>query len=183
MKIEIRKLRLLFLYRTIFFKRVTFTSEDKNLETIIKALNIKKRKQKIEFVYDEAIKYIDQYYTTDLCKFKNSQCIVQRQNNNHEVNGCCRICPLVTNKGCPSKNIACKLVYCKTALANLKPLKINNIPILKCLSLRQRLIVMGNFFNTREEILKDINYGVVYSTCRSLKREIQLAVYRRKNKL
>lgn len=169
MIIEIKNNKLLFLYRTFLFKFIKFNTKDKKLVSIVNALNIKDRKLKLEYVYDEAIKYINTYYSQDLCKFENNQCIAQRNGMSSNVNGCCRNCPLVTDSGCSSANLVCKLVYCKTALGNIKKLKFNHIPILRCLSIKQRIILRGSFFNTREQILKNLNYGIIYSFINSLK--------------
>lgn len=177
MELELKNIKLLFLYRSFLFKFVKFRTKDRDLVTIVKALNIKKRKFRIEYVYDEAVKYINKYYSDDLCKFENNQCIAQRKDGNGNTNGCCRMCPIVTDKGCPSSNLACKLVYCKTALGNLKLLKLHDIRILRCLSFFQRVILRGSFFNTREEILKDLNYGIVYGVIRGLMKELRLDVY------
>jgi len=182
MLIELKNTKMLFLYRSFLFRFVKFETKDEKLKVIVDALNIKKRKDRIEYVYDEAIKYINKYYSEDLCKFENNQCIAQRNNNGY-TNGCCRKCILVTDKGCPSVNLACKLIYCKTALGNIKLLKLSDIPVLKCLSLCQRVILKGSFFSTREEILKDLNYGLIYSSIRALKKVIQLDLYRLKNSL
>jgi len=39
------------------------------------------------------------------------------------------------------------------------------------------MVLRSSFFNTREEILKDLNYGLVYSLFRNIKKEIQLHLY------
>ncbi len=169
---ELRNTKLLFLYRSFLFRLVKFETKNNTLKTIVNALNIKKRKQRIEYVYDEAVKYINDYYKEDLCQFKNNQCIAQRKSNNKKINGCCRVCPLVTDKGCPSSNLACKLIYCKTALKNLKLLKIRDIQVLKCLSIFQRLTLKGSFFQTREEIIKDLYYGPIYSSFKTIFKEL-----------
>ena len=171
MKIKLKSTKLLFLYRSFLFKKVRFVTGDKSLSKMVKALNIKTRKKRIEYVYDEAIKYINKYYSEDLCLFENNQCIVQRMTNSKNINGCCRGCHLVTDSGCVTDNLVCKLVYCKTALGNLKLLKFYQIPILKCLSLSQRLILRGSFFNTREEILNEMNYGLIYNIIKILRNK------------
>ena len=174
MEIVVKNTMLLFLYRSFCFKFVQFKTYNNNLINIVDALNIKNKKKRIEYVYDDAIKYINDYYYEDLCKFENGRCIVQRKNNNDNVNGCCRMCPLVTDRGCPSSNLVCKLVYCKTALGNFKLLKLYQIPILKCLSIRQRIILQASFFCTRDEIIKKLNYGIIYSSFIFLKKELCL---------
>ena len=168
---ELKSTKLLFLYRSFLFKHIKFETKDNNLKTIVDALNIKKRKQRIEYVYDEAIKYINNYYSDDLCKFENNKCIVQRNSKKDIINGCCKLCPLVTDKGCPSSNLACKLIYCNTALGNLKLLKLRDIQILKCLSILQRLTLKGDFFLTKEEIIKDLYYGPIYSSFKTTFKE------------
>ena len=168
----VKSTKLLFLYRSLLFRHVKFETKDKELKNIVRALNIKKRKKRIEYVYDEAIKYINNYYLDDLCKFENNMCIAQRNGKRNGTFGCCRECPLVTDIGCPSSNLACKLIYCKSALGNVKLLKLREIQILKCLSLFQRIILKGDFFHTREEILNDLYYGPVYSSFRIYFKEL-----------
>ncbi len=47
-----------FLFRFVYFDVVT---EDEHISAIIKALNIKKRRQRILFIYETACQYIDKY--------------------------------------------------------------------------------------------------------------------------
>ena len=166
MKIKIMNTKLLFLYRSIFFRKVKFETSNKDLRIIVNALNIKNKKNRIMYVYDEAIKYINNYYREDLCKFIDGKCIAQRNNCSEHVDGCCYRCPIVTDKGCPSSNFACKLIYCKTAIGNMKRLNFNDVKILKCLSIPQRIVILTDFFSTREEILKDVNRGLLITVCK-----------------
>ena len=48
MKIEVKNTKMLFLYRCFLFKFINFETKDKKLKVIVNALNIKKRKQRIE---------------------------------------------------------------------------------------------------------------------------------------
>lgn len=173
---EVKNTRLLFLYRTCLFKFTRFSTNNKDLELIVNALNIKNRRKRIEYVYDEAINIINKYYYMDLCNFQNNKCIVQRKTNSDRINGCCRMCNLVTETGCPSSNLACKLLYCKTALGNVKQLKFKDISILKCLSLEQRIILRSDFFETREEIITDLYYGIVLYGIKSAYKEIKRSI-------
>lgn len=160
MKINLKNTRLLFLYRSILFRKVKFKTDNNELRNIVNALNIKNKKNRIMYVYDEAIKYINNYYKDDLCKFIDGKCIAQRLSNSNHIDGCCYRCPIVTDKGCPSSNFACKLIYCKTAIVNMKRLNFNKVKILKCLSINQRIVILTDFFSTREEILEDANKGL-----------------------
>ncbi len=156
---KIKSTKLLFLYRTFFFKKVRFETDNKELKNIVTALNIKNKKDRISYVYDEAVKYINKYYSKDLCQFIDGKCIVQRKNNIDRVNGCCFRCPLVTDTGCPSSNLMCKLIYCKTSLNNMKTLKFNDIKILKCLKIKSRIILCSSFMLKKEDILDDMSVG------------------------
>ena len=123
--------------------------------------------------YEGQKNLLNNYYSEDLCMFKDGKCIVQRENNSNSFNGCCMRCPIVTEKGCPSDNITCKLVYCKKALGNMKLLKFKDIKILKCFSISQRLIILSGAFSTREEVIKDLYYGLLYSVFRNFYKKIK----------
>ena len=172
MKVEVKNTKLIFLYRILRLTGFKFYTNNKEYKEIVKALNIKDKRKRLEYIYDEAIRYVNKYYSDDLCKFENDQCIAQRKNGGNEINGCCKKCHLVTDNGCPSVNLPCKLIYCKTAIGNMNLLKLNDIPIIKCLTLGQRMVLSSSFFNTKEDILKDLNNGIIYSTFRSLKTSL-----------
>ncbi len=160
--------KLLFLYSTFLFKKVNFTCSKKELNNIVDALNIKNKRNRIKFIYDEAVKYINKYYSKNLCKFIEGKCIVQRMMGSSNINGCCMRCPLVTDKGCPSSNLMCKLVYCKTALGNMNLLKFTSIKILKCLSIKERVILCSSFMLDKEQVIDDMSVGYVRWLFRSL---------------
>jgi len=170
---ELKNTKLLFVYRGILFKFVNFHTKDDKLKNIVNALNIKKRKQRIEYVYDEAISYINEYYSNDLCKFVNNKCIAARKYKIDRINGCCRLCIHQNNTGCKVNNLSCKLFYCKAALENIKELNINDIEILKCLNKKQRFILKSDYFSTREEVINDSYYGIVIATIRMCYRQIK----------
>lgn len=171
----LRSKKLLFIYRTVLFNKVTFQTDD-DLKTISNALNIKDKSKRYSYIYNEAIKEINRYYKDDFCKFKNNQCIAQRKSGKNKINGCCRQCPIVTDKGCPSENVACKLIYCKTALNNFKPLKLRNIQILKCLPITKRFIAISDFFQTKEQVIKDLSSNsfiyCIKTVIRNIKNEV-----------
>ena len=171
---KLKSTKLLFLYRSLLLCFLKFETDDDNLITIVNALNIKNRKKRIEYIYDEAVKEINIYYKDDLCQFKNNKCIVQRKRNDDRVNGCCYTCPNLGKKGCSTINLPCKLVYCKTALKNMKKLKMNDIKILKCLSPLNRVILKGNCHFKREQIINDLYYGPLIAPFRIFYRQIIL---------
>lgn len=156
------------LRRIKYYKYYPFTKfiiknniNNPNITIISNYLNIKNRTKKIKYIYKEAIKYINNYYTQDLCQFKNNQCFIQRRNKSNKRFGCCQDCKLVKeNLGCTTNNFSCKLVYCKPAIKNITLLKIKDIDILRCYSLIQRFILRFDFFSTEEQIINDLKYGI-----------------------
>lgn len=171
--IKVKNTKFLFIYRTLIFKKIKFETENPNLKNIMKALNIKDKRKRVEYVYNETIKALNKYYHEDLCKFIDGQCIIQRTNKKGKYNGCCRFCPLVTDKGCPSENVSCKLIYCKTATKNIKLIRIRDIDITKCLTPFQRVILKGDFFVTKDEFIDDLCSGILVYAYRTIKRDIK----------
>lgn len=169
---ELKNTKLIFLYKTFIFKKTTFKTSKEELKDIVTALNIKERKKRIKYIYEETVKYLNNYYSNDFCKFINNQCIAQRLNKVSDINGCCKHCKNVGSKGCTTSNIGCKLIYCKTSIKNFKLIKLKEIPILKCFSLRQKLILKMDVMCKKEEILKDLNYGIIYSSLRNFIKDI-----------
>lgn len=163
--IKINNLKFLFLYRSFLFNKVRFITDKDEYKNIVFALNIKNKKERLNYIYDEAVNTINKYYYMDLCKFENDRCIAQRNDdNNSHINGCCINCRHLGEHGCVSSNIQCKLLFCKTALGNMKLLKMSDISILKCVSVFKRLIIKMDCFCTKEEVIKDLRYGIVYTT-------------------
>lgn len=152
--------------------------KNEDIDTINEALNIKNRKKRITYIYDELVKYLNEYYKEDLCKFENDKCFVQRNNKNKF--GCCAECNLVkSGTGCPTSNVSCKLIYCKPALNNIKKLKLTNIPISRCLSIFQRFILRFDVFSTREEIINHLNYGLIAWYFGAIRKGLRLTFKKR----
>lgn len=152
--------KLLPLYKSFLFGKIYFLLESSNdgLERIIKALNIKSKRERIEYVYDEACMELDnQFKGINVCGFKNNKCYTQRSCN--KINGCCRKCIYQSNRGCTTKNLTCKLFYCGEVTKKYNPLKFEDLTILKVLSIRQRIILKHAYFSSREEVLKDLEIG------------------------
>lgn len=169
---ELKNTKLIFLYKTFLFKKTIFTTKNKDLDNIVTALNIKDRLERIKYIYEETVKYLNTYYKDDFCNFINNQCIAQRLNKVSDINGCCKHCKNVGSKGCTTSNIGCKLIYCKTSIKNFKLIKLREIPILKFFSLRQKLILKMDVMCKKEEIIKDLNYGIIYSSVRNFIKDI-----------
>ncbi len=177
MLIEVKDTTYLWLYRSIFFKIFKFTTKNKKLNKVVKALNIKSRKKRIIYIYQELSKEIDKYYSMDLCDFKDNKCVAQRQNKSKHINGCCRMCLHRTGGKCPTNNIACKMFYCDVALTNAKKLEYNDLALFKVFSIANQFMVKSDYFTKEEEIINDLYYGILISTVRVTYRFIKQIIY------
>ena len=154
--------RKLFFYKSFIFKKTKFTVETnfEEVKPIIKALNIKKRKPRITYIYDEACKQIDNHYKNkNICGFKDNKCYVQQKLQNGTINGCCRMCMYQSAKGCTTKNLTCKLFTCSEVEKRCKVIKFNDLKIINLLSFRNRMILKSDYFSKREDVIKDLYYG------------------------
>ena len=145
------------IYKSVFYIKTKFTTKNNKIKSIIEALNIKSRNKRITYVYDNACKYIDNYWKNkNICGFKNNKCYTQQKLDCKYQNGCCRRCLYQSDKGCTTSNLTCKLFYCTEVTKKYKVPTMNDIKILKVLSLRQRTILKHDYFSSREEVLMDL---------------------------
>lgn len=154
--------RKLFFYKRFWFKKTKFIldSNFEELIPIVEALNIKKRKQRITYIYDTACQQIDDHYQNkNICGFKNNKCYVQQKLNNGTFNGCCRYCMYQSSKGCTTKNLTRKLFTCSEVEKRCQVIKFNDLKILNLLSIRNRMILKSNYFSKREDVINDLYYG------------------------
>ena len=178
-------LNKLWIYKSFLYHNTIF-EVDSNIDSvldIVNALNIKKRKKRIDYVYDKACEYLDLYIKdNNVCDFIDNKCFVQRRPNNTNKDGCCGPikCKHIKNGVCTTKNISCKLFYCPDARKKAKVLGMKDIDILKLLSFRQRLVIVFNVASTREEILKDLySYSLIYAILRIFIRDFKNRVLKR----
>lgn len=160
--------RKLFFYKRFIFKPITFKVETnyKEILPIITALNIKNRKQRITYIYDESCNQIDNHYQNkNICGFKNGKCYVQQKLNNGTINGCCRICKYQSSKGCTTKNLTCKLFTCSEVEKRCKIITFKDLKILKLLSIRDRMILKSDYFSKREDVINDLYIGSMLLWC------------------
>lgn len=157
------------LYRTFIFRFTTFklSKDNTELDPIITALNIKKRKKRITYIYQTICKQIDDFYqNADMCEFIDGKCLSQRLSNSKYFNGCCRICKYQTSGACPTKNLACKLFYCEAVREKHKVIEIEDLPIFKCFSPLQRFMVKSDFFSSEKAVINDLYLGIIPATIR-----------------
>ena len=150
------------LYRSLFYKNVTFIYKENRykINEIIKALNIKNRKKRINYIFDTACCQIDDNYKKEnLCGFKNGICLNHQKIKKDYKNGCCRWCLYQSSKGCTTKNLTCKLFVCTEIEKRCKVINFEDINVLKLLTRRQKAIVKSNYFTKKENYINDLYIG------------------------
>lgn len=162
---DLKKLeRRLFIYRSFFCRFIHFSNKNSliPIDTIISSLNIKKRKQRITYIYDALCRQVDTYYQDkNICRFEHDRCIVQRRKMKYK-NGCCRMCKYSSPTGCTTSNFTCKMFYCVGAARGYTTLQEKDLPLLKCLSIRQRFLLRHDFFSSREDVINDLWWESVF---------------------
>ncbi len=172
-------LKKITLYKSILYYNTIFVVKnninDKMIEYIITALNIKNRKKRIKFIYDKSCELIDEKNKgKDICGFKNDKCYIQRKLKNGKCNGCCRMCIYQTKEGCQTKNLTCKLFNCSEVKKRYDVIEYKDLTLLKVLSLKNQLIIKSDYFSKREDVLKDLySYSLIYSTLKMVYRLIK----------
>ena len=154
----------LWLYRGFFYRFTKFEVENANYDVLVfvNALNIKNRRKRIEYIYEQACDELDSFYDgKNMCGFKGNQCYVQRKLKNNKFNGCCRMCIHQSKTGCKTKNLTCKLFFCSEVKKRYKVLGINDINIIKLLTKRQRYILSNCYFTSKKEVLNDLYIGSI----------------------
>ena len=176
-------LKKIFFYKSFIFYNTIFilkgSYDNYFLSRIVKALNIKDRKKRVSYLYDEIVKYVDDYYPSTICDFKNNQCFWQRESKSNKFMGCCRGCKLVRmNKGCESSNISCKLTFCRPARKKIKKLKLRDIDLVRFFGLSRRIIIKNDYFSKREDVINDLYYGIVLWLIRAFVKGIKVTFRR-----
>lgn len=143
---------------------------EKNMAIIkcIKAALIKEKEKRIEYIYDQVCKDLDEEFEkNNYCDFKEDICIGKRNCKGKVTMGCChkfknRIlisgglqeCPYLVNKHCVTQCITCKLFTCDAI--NVK-FRLRDIPLIKYFfNPIQKLIVKISFFTKKEEIIRKL---------------------------
>lgn len=179
-------IRKLWLYRLLVFKIFTYKTDStyKDTKIIVNALNIKSRRKRITYIYDEIIRNIEEFYKgRDLCKFKNSICISHRTCGKMYKCGCCRKCIYNEFGKCLTKNIACKMFYCSIAEGDNKVLSYGDVKLLYLLSPLSRIIIKSDYFSLREDIINDVYLGFLIAPFRIIYRNIKNSIKLKNKKL
>lgn len=151
--------------------------------TAFKAMYIENYEDKVVYLYDELMKYLDkQWAESNPCDFCNNICFASRNDKiskyRNEPNGCCNYafdyekrirlalglikyetCKyLDEGKGCKTANSACKIFACRT-IRHQKNFYINPKELILLqvfFNNKQRFILTSNYFISREMILEKV---------------------------
>lgn len=176
-------LRRINIYKSILYYNTLFVVknniDDSMIDDIVKALNTKSRKKRIEYIYNKSCELIDnKTKNINICGFENNRCFVQRKLKNGKCNGCCRICLYQSSHGCLTKNLSCKLFNCSEVTSRYDVIKYDDLKLLRLLSLKNQFIIKSDYFSKKEDVLKDLYaYSLTYSTLRVLYRLIRNYIY------
>ena len=124
---------------------------DKSLKEVEKALNIKDKEKRYNYIYDRICFDLDEKIKTNYCEFCNDICFRDREKNNNHKNGCCECagrgkCKYLINSECTMKTcMACKLFTC---------------PALKKKGIKQSIndFVLSNFFDSKEKYILENSF-------------------------
>ena len=166
----IRKLRFICrkkvnIYITLDNKEIDFKKEKDqriiNLYHIEKALNIKNKKERYEYLYDVVCDYLDSCFRgKNLCEFKNDKCLGDRNKKFEKSCGCCNgknrgTCKYLVNGSCSIKCMGCKLFTCPSLRKKGIKFRIKDIPLLNYFfNLRQKEVLAYTIFTPRDEVIE-----------------------------
>ena len=134
-----------------------------NLYHIEKALNIKNKKERYEYIYDVVCDYLDSnFYGKNLCEFKNNKCLGDRNKKFEKSCGCCNgrdrgTCKYLVDGRCSIKCMACKLFTCPSLKKKGIKFRVRDIPLLKYFfSLRQKEVLAYTIFTPKDEVIEKL---------------------------
>ena len=150
----------------LYDKEIKDNKEIRQISLLVEACNIKKRKERIRFIYDASCDLLDDdFYGCNLCQFKNNQCFVNRMHKN-SLDGCCRsrdnksACKYLVKHKCTNRNLTCKIHICSYMKKRGYSYKLNDILMIKYLySWKQKIFCYFNLFISKEDYLKDLYHN------------------------
>ena len=153
------------LYRNTRFE-ISSALHNERIRDMETALNIKNRRQRIEYLYDRACDIVDEYNNKNgiICHY-SAEGICEDPKHQKNKNGCCFICYLQSPEGCPTKNLSCKLFYCDHMCSKYVPITMDDIDLLKLFTWSQREIIKSNEFLDRKTYIDILWVGSYMLFC------------------
>lgn len=167
---SIRKLRFLCrkkvnLHITLNHKDIDIDKEKDqriiSLYHIEKAINIKEKKKRYEYIYDVVCNYLDSCFQgKNLCEFKNNKCLGDRSKKFEKSCGCCNgknrgTCQYLVDGHCTIQCMGCKLFTCPSLRKKGIKFRIKDIPLLNYFfNLRQKEVLAYTIFTPKEKVIE-----------------------------
>lgn len=149
--------------------------EDNQRFTLISALNackIKNKKERLEYIYMAACKYLDnEFFGKNICEFCDDICLGKKKYN--APNGCCHpitlktlftfkrkipLCKFNVGKTCINPNLACKLYACTEVHKKGYNFNYYNVALVRYFfNFIQKIIIRCSIFESKDKILKRLN--------------------------
>lgn len=149
--------------------------KDNQMLTLISALNackIKDKKQRIEYIYMSACKYLDnEFMNKNICEFKDDVCLGKRKYN--IKNGCCHefkmknilypkdlsLCRYQKDKHCTADCLGCKVFVCDEVRKKGYKYTYYNVPLIRYFfNIKQKIIIRCSVFTHKDRILKKLYF-------------------------
>ena len=150
-------------------------TKDNQKLTLISALNackIQDKKQRIEYIYMSACKYLDnEFINKNICEFKNNVCLGKRKYN--MKNGCCHefkmknilcpknlpLCKYQKDKHCTADCLGCKVFVCDEVRKKGYKYTYYNVPLIRYFfNIKQKIIIRCSVFTHKDRILKKLSF-------------------------
>lgn len=133
----------------------------KEIEEVVKAINIKDLKSRYSYIYDTLCNKLDKEMEQNYCKFKDNICVNYELKNPCHENGCCNgknrgTCKYLIDSKCTLNCISCKLFTCKHLRKRGIVHNLNNYVLSNFFTPRQRNILRLSFWTSKEDIMKEL---------------------------
>ena len=141
-----------------------------DLYVAVTAIQIEDKMQRYDYLYDEICYYLDHVCSMhNLCDFKNDQCFAKQ--NTDVTMGCCHHfpnkkwgifyqkkmvpCEYLSEKGCTTKAIGCKLFMCDEVRKKGYHFTVYNVLLIRYFfNFIQKIIIKTSVFDTKENIIR-----------------------------
>ena len=147
-------------FRANFKPYIVNCTYPKEYEAFTRAIAIRSRRKRICYIYDNACDLIDEYNDKNgiICSFEKGRCRLEDRLG--AVNGCCCHCIYQSDKGCPSRNLTCKLFFCDR-LKEKHPPVFEDFKEFRLLTRRQQYMIRTNYYCKRDTFLRLLNIGSI----------------------
>ncbi|MBQ8891386.1 MAG: hypothetical protein IJ068_00775 [Bacilli bacterium] len=131
----------------------------KDMTTIMKAINIKDKSERFNYIYDMICSVLDlKIKEENYCEFKDNICIRDRENQCDHRNGCCEcngrgLCQYLVNGKCQINCISCKLFTCKFLENRGIKQNINDHVLVKYFFSHKQIDILKYSFWTPKEVI------------------------------